>query len=248
MQEHASHKVIEKRRRDRINNCLSELSQTVPAAFSKQSSGKLEKAEILEMTVEYLRAIQATEIGLRFENGDWFSTDIWTDFMHHYKVGYNDCIREIQRFMTDVEGVNADDDRCIRLISYLQTRFRPDSSISGGAAYREALERLVNSQSRRLTSRNQHISRSDHLISPGPVVPSLSRFSPYPLPNTMTSISRNMQPRLTNTDLKEYTHDDSVFKTNIRTFCKQPGHKNQQIFHMIVNFQKRKFFLKNSLF
>ena len=34
--EQTSHKIIEKRRRDRINSCLSELSQTVPAAFSKQ--------------------------------------------------------------------------------------------------------------------------------------------------------------------------------------------------------------------
>jgi hypothetical protein len=33
-----SHKVIEKRRRDRINICLSELSQTVPTAFSKHAS------------------------------------------------------------------------------------------------------------------------------------------------------------------------------------------------------------------
>lgn len=39
--------------------------------FLLQTSGKLEKAEILEMTVDYLRAIQATEIGLRFENSEY---------------------------------------------------------------------------------------------------------------------------------------------------------------------------------
>lgn len=31
-----SHKVIEKRRRDRINRCLSELGKTVPMALAKQ--------------------------------------------------------------------------------------------------------------------------------------------------------------------------------------------------------------------
>ena len=36
-----------------------------------QTSGKLEKAEILEMTVEYLRAVQTTEIGMRFDNGKY---------------------------------------------------------------------------------------------------------------------------------------------------------------------------------
>lgn len=35
-QESASHKVIEKRRRDRINKCLGELSKLIPAAYVKQ--------------------------------------------------------------------------------------------------------------------------------------------------------------------------------------------------------------------
>ncbi|XP_060065628.1 hairy and enhancer of split-related protein helt-like [Ylistrum balloti] len=141
--EQSSHKVIEKRRRDRINACLSELSQTVPAAFSKQSAGKLEKAEILEMTVEYLRAVQTTEIGTRFDHGEWYSSDVWADFVHHYQAGYDDCVREIVRYMTDVEGLQASDERCMRIISYLQTRFRADSSVSGGSAYRDVLQRLT---------------------------------------------------------------------------------------------------------
>ena len=98
--------------------------------------------------------------------------------MHHYQIGYNDCIREIQRFMTDVEGLNSNDDRCIRLISYLQTRFRPDSSISGGAAYREALERLLNSRNRRLATRSHFVNRNEGRLLSGPAV---SRFQPYQL-------------------------------------------------------------------
>lgn len=41
-----------------------------------QTSGKLEKAEILEMTVEYLRAVQATETGIRLQNGILYSIKI----------------------------------------------------------------------------------------------------------------------------------------------------------------------------
>ncbi|KAL8619213.1 hypothetical protein ACOMHN_049995 [Nucella lapillus] len=126
--EQTSHKVIEKRRRDRINNCLFELSQTVPAAFSKQTSGKLEKAEILEMTVDYLRAVQTTEIGVRFDNGEWFSTDIWGDFAHHYQAGYNECVREVLKYMADVEGIAISDNRCARLLSFLHNRFRAESA------------------------------------------------------------------------------------------------------------------------
>lgn len=51
--------LIEKRRRDKINNSLTELRRLVPAAFEKQGSAKLEKAEILQMTVDYLRMLHA---------------------------------------------------------------------------------------------------------------------------------------------------------------------------------------------
>lgn len=51
--------VIEKRRRDRINNSLSELRRLVPSAFEKQGSAKLEKAEILQMTVDHLKMLHS---------------------------------------------------------------------------------------------------------------------------------------------------------------------------------------------
>lgn len=50
--------VIEKRRRDRINTSLNELKQLVPTALEKSGSAKLEKAEILQMTVEHLKILQ----------------------------------------------------------------------------------------------------------------------------------------------------------------------------------------------
>ena len=49
--------IIEKRRRDRINNSLAELRRLVPAAYEKQGSAKLEKAEILQMTVDHLKML-----------------------------------------------------------------------------------------------------------------------------------------------------------------------------------------------
>lgn len=51
--------MIEKRRRDRINNSLHELKRLVPAAFEKQGSAKLEKAEILQLTVDHLRTLHS---------------------------------------------------------------------------------------------------------------------------------------------------------------------------------------------
>lgn len=51
--------VIEKKRRDRINTSLLELKRLVPSAFEKQGSAKLEKAEILQLTVDHLKMIHA---------------------------------------------------------------------------------------------------------------------------------------------------------------------------------------------
>lgn len=54
--------MIEKRRRDKINTSLCELRRLVPAAYEKQGSAKLEKAEILQLTVDYLKMLHAKGI------------------------------------------------------------------------------------------------------------------------------------------------------------------------------------------
>lgn len=50
--------VIEKKRRDRINLSLCELKRLVPSAYEKQGSAKLEKAEILQLTVDHLKTMK----------------------------------------------------------------------------------------------------------------------------------------------------------------------------------------------
>lgn len=50
---------IEKKRRDKINCSLTKLKSLVPAAREKQAATKLEKAEILQLTVEFLEDIKA---------------------------------------------------------------------------------------------------------------------------------------------------------------------------------------------
>lgn len=54
--------VIEKKRRDRINSSLSELKRLVPSAYEKQGSSKLEKAEILQLTVDHLKTLHSKGI------------------------------------------------------------------------------------------------------------------------------------------------------------------------------------------
>ncbi|KAJ7424535.1 hairy/enhancer-of-split related with YRPW motif protein 2 [Willisornis vidua] len=97
--------IIEKRRRDRINNSLSELRRLVPTAFEKQGSAKLEKAEILQMTVDHLKMLQATGgkgPGLfadgasmhreGFVNSYFDAHSLAMDFM---SIGFRECLTEV---------------------------------------------------------------------------------------------------------------------------------------------------------
>ncbi|KAK9712224.1 Laminin N-terminal (Domain VI) [Popillia japonica] len=50
-QDPLSHRIIEKRRRDRMNNCLADLSRLIPAEYLKKGRGRVEKTEIIEIDV-----------------------------------------------------------------------------------------------------------------------------------------------------------------------------------------------------
>ncbi|GAV03384.1 hypothetical protein RvY_13813 [Ramazzottius varieornatus] len=95
--------VIEKRRRDRINNSLAELRRLVPAAFEKQGSTKLEKAEILQLTVDYLK------------KGVNYASNIDAQTM-----GFQECAAEVGRFLTQEEGLSSQDPMRSRLMAHLQ--------------------------------------------------------------------------------------------------------------------------------
>ncbi|XP_021467517.1 hairy/enhancer-of-split related with YRPW motif protein 2 [Oncorhynchus mykiss] len=105
--------IIEKRRRDRINNSLSELRRLVPTAFEKQGSAKLEKAEILQMTVDHLKMLQATG-----GKGYFDAHSLAMDFM---SVGFRECLTEVARYLSSVEGLDSSDPLRVRLVSHLST-------------------------------------------------------------------------------------------------------------------------------
>ncbi|XP_013186888.1 protein hairy [Amyelois transitella] len=75
--------IMEKRRRARINNCLNELKALILDAMKKDPArhSKLEKADILEMTVKHLE-------GLRSEAA---SPD-------RFRAGYRQCVSEVAKF------------------------------------------------------------------------------------------------------------------------------------------------------
>lgn len=105
--------IIEKRRRDRINNSLSELRRLVPAAFEKQGSAKLEKAEILQMTVDHLKITHSKGM-------DMFNFDPQKFSMDYHGIGFRECASEVARYLIGMEGMDLQDPLKMRLMSHLQ--------------------------------------------------------------------------------------------------------------------------------
>ncbi|KAJ6644469.1 Hairy/enhancer-of-split related with YRPW motif protein, partial [Pseudolycoriella hygida] len=121
--------VIEKKRRDRINSSLSELKRLVPSAYEKQGSAKLEKAEILQLTVDHLKTLHAKGV-------DSLAYDPQRFAMDYHIIGFRECASEVARYLINTEGMDIQDPLRMRLISHLQcfVAQRELSAKSGTAA------------------------------------------------------------------------------------------------------------------
>ncbi|XP_066996166.2 uncharacterized protein [Anabrus simplex] len=91
--------IMEKRRRARINHCLNELKSLILDAMKKDPArhSKLEKADILEMTVKHLQNIQRQQLAVAV------ATD--PAVLHKFKTGFNECAGEVSRYISRMEGV-----------------------------------------------------------------------------------------------------------------------------------------------
>ncbi|XP_033920299.1 transcription factor HES-1 isoform X2 [Melopsittacus undulatus] len=101
----SSKPIMEKRRRARINESLGQLKTLILDALKKDSSrhSKLEKADILEMTVKHLRSLQRAQMTAAL------STD--PTVLGKYRAGFSECMNEVTRFLSTCEGVNTE--RCL---------------------------------------------------------------------------------------------------------------------------------------
>nr|XP_028597520.1 transcription factor HES-4-A-like [Podarcis muralis] len=97
--------LVEKLRRDRINGSIEQLKLLLEKEFQRhQPSSKLEKADVLEMTVSYLRYSQtlATSSGSRTQD---------------YSKGYSSCLKETLQFLA-IHSTNSETQS--KLLSHFQ--------------------------------------------------------------------------------------------------------------------------------
>ncbi|XP_048375560.1 transcription factor HES-5-like [Sphaerodactylus townsendi] len=84
---------VEKMRRDRMNSSIEQLKLLLEKEFQRhQPNSKLEKADILEMTVDYLKEQSWLHLKARDPSHK--------DTQHDFKEGYSRCLQEAFRFMS----------------------------------------------------------------------------------------------------------------------------------------------------
>merc|ERR1712203_289564 len=90
--------LLERKRRARINSCLEELKDLMVGALQTEgeSIAKLEKADVLELTVRHLQKLKRQQM---------LALNPALD-LDRYHAGYTACATEVSRCLASVPGVN----------------------------------------------------------------------------------------------------------------------------------------------
>ena len=91
--------LLERKRRARINKCLDELKDIMVSALQAEGESitKLEKADILELTVKHLHKLKRQDaLGLTPQ----------ATYAGRFKAGYAHCAQEVSKFMTNASGLD----------------------------------------------------------------------------------------------------------------------------------------------
>ncbi|XP_011877037.1 PREDICTED: enhancer of split mgamma protein-like [Vollenhovia emeryi] len=99
--------LLERKRRARINRCLDELKDLMVDALETEGENisKLEKADILELTVRHLQKLQASRpsgLSATIASGDEISAET------RWQSGFGHCAAEACRFLSSLPGEAAE--------------------------------------------------------------------------------------------------------------------------------------------
>ncbi|XP_074654980.1 transcription factor HES-4-B-like [Tubulanus polymorphus] len=98
----SSKPIMEKRRRARINSSLAELKALLIDVLKSEGThhSKMEKADILEMTVKHLRQIQRQQFAV--------AATVDPTVINKYQVGFNECATEVARYLSSIECLDVE--------------------------------------------------------------------------------------------------------------------------------------------
>lgn len=91
--------MLERKRRARINRCLDELKELMSAALASEGENltKLEKADVLELTVRHLHKLRDRQ-ALGVSNNA-------TPYADKFRAGFSHCAAEVSRYLSTSSGL-----------------------------------------------------------------------------------------------------------------------------------------------
>ncbi|XP_067415369.1 class E basic helix-loop-helix protein 41 [Emydura macquarii macquarii] len=131
------HRLIEKKRRDRINECIAQLKDLLPEHLKLTTLGHLEKAVVLELTLKHLKALTAlTEQQhqniIALQNGERsMKSPIQCD-LDAFHSGFQTCAKEVLQYLSRFESWTPREQRCAQLVNHLHavsTQFLPSPQL-----------------------------------------------------------------------------------------------------------------------
>ena len=105
--------LLERKRRARINKCLDELKDIMVVALQSEGESitKLEKADVLELTVRHMQ---------KLKDANALNLTPQATYAGKFKAGYTHCVHEVSRFMT-TQALAVDDRLSGKLIRHLSS-------------------------------------------------------------------------------------------------------------------------------
>ncbi|XP_054162976.1 uncharacterized protein LOC128960857 isoform X2 [Oppia nitens] len=177
-----SHRIIEKRRRDRMNNCLADLSRLIPTSYLKKGRGRIEKTEIIEMAIKHMKHLQSHKYctdDTKCELSKNCNLDD-EERIRQYRLGYQECLSEAIRFLVEIEGLFTGDGLCRRMMDYLHNHMTTLQKVNpvvknGDMSSQQILDGISKVRSPSLsestTSANEKMDLDSDLFETKPLTP-----------------------------------------------------------------------------
>ncbi|MEQ2239611.1 hypothetical protein ILYODFUR_006146 [Ilyodon furcidens] len=129
------HRLIEKKRRDRINECIGQLKDLLPEHLKLSTLGHLEKAVVLELTLKHLNALTAVteqqhQKIIALQNGDRSMRPPVHADLDAFHSGFQTCAKEVLQYLSQAENWTTREKKCAQLINHLHkvlAQFQPDA-------------------------------------------------------------------------------------------------------------------------
>lgn len=117
--------MLERKRRARINRCLDELKELMVAALQAEGENvsKLEKADILELTVSHLHKLRRQHA---------LSLSLDTSYADRFRAGFTQCAAEVSTYLaTFPAAASVDPTSTAKLLQHLGSCIRTLETTSG---------------------------------------------------------------------------------------------------------------------